>query len=92
MQINLKVRAKNPVFWAQIVVAVITPVLVGLGVQWEDMTSWVALGDALYKAVLNPVIVVSIIVSVWTAITDPTTSGISDSSQAMTYTKPKKEE
>ena len=89
MQINLKVRAKNPVFWAQIAVAVITPVLVGLGVQWEDMTSWVALGDALYKAVLNPVIVVSIIVSVWTAITDPTTSGISDSSQAMTYTKPK---
>lgn len=92
MQINLKVRAKNPVFWAQIAVAVITPVLVGLGVQWEDMTSWVTLGDALYKAVLNPVIVVSIIVSVWTAITDPTTSGISDSSQAMTYTKPKKEE
>lgn len=92
MQINLKVRAKNPVFWAQIAVAIISPILVGLGVQWEDMTSWVALGDALYKAILNPVIVVSIIVSVWTAITEPTTSGMSDSSQAMTYTAPKKED
>lgn len=69
-----------------------TRYLVGLGVQWEDMTSWATLGDALYRAVLNPVIVVSIIVSVWTAITDPTTSGLSDSSQAMTYTTPKKEE
>lgn len=92
MQINIKVRVKNPVFWAQIAVAIISPILVGLGVQWEDMTSWATLGDALYRAVLNPVIVVSVIVSVWTAITDPTTSGLSDSSQAMTYTTPKKEE
>lgn len=92
MKINLKVRAKNPIFWAQIAVAIISPILVGLGVQWEDMTSWATLLDALYRAVLNPVIVVSIIVSVWTAITDPTTAGISDSSQAMTYTTPKKGE
>lgn len=92
MQINLKVRAKNPVFWAQIIVAIISPILVGLGVQWEDMTSWPALLNALYRAILNPVIVVSIIVSVWTAINDPTTYGMSDSTQAMSYDKPKKEE
>ena len=91
MKINFKVRAKNPVFWAQIIVSIISPILVGLGVQWADMTSWPALIDALYRAVLNPVIVVSIIVSVWTAITDPTTAGTSDSDQAMSYTKPKKE-
>ena len=29
--INWKVRFQNPVFWAQIAVAVISPILVGLG-------------------------------------------------------------
>ena len=62
----------------------------GLGLQWEDMTSWAALGGALYRAVLNPVIVVSILVSVWTAVTDPTTAGLGDSGQALTYKDPKR--
>ncbi|MEY8312829.1 phage holin [Oscillospiraceae bacterium 42-9] len=35
--INWKVRFQNPVFWAQIAVAVISPILVGLGMQWQDM-------------------------------------------------------
>lgn len=55
--INWKVRFQNPVFWAQIAVAVISPILVGLGMQWQDMTTWAALGGALYRAVCNPVIV-----------------------------------
>lgn len=80
----------EPVFWAQAAAAVLSPVLVGLGLQWEDMTSWAALGDALYRAVLNPVIVVSILVSVWTAVTDPTTAGLGDSGQALTYEDPKR--
>ena len=54
------------------------------------MTSWAALGGALYRAVLNPVIVVSILVSVWTAVTDPTTAGLGDSGQALTYKDPKR--
>ena len=44
------------------------------------------------KAVMNPVIVVSVIVSLWGVINDPTTKGLSDSAQAMTYTEPKQEE
>ena len=59
--INWKVRIKNPTFWAQIVVAIISPILVGLGAQWQDMTTWAALWDALRNAVGNPVIVVSVI-------------------------------
>ena len=92
MSINWKVRIKNPVFWAQVAVAIVAPVLAGLGLQWEDMTTWVTFGDALVKAVMNPVIVVSVIVSLWGIINDPTTKGLSDSTQAMTYTEPKQEE
>ena len=57
--INWKVRLKNPTFWAQIVIAIVSPILVGLGLQWQDMTTWAALWDALCNAVSNPVIVVS---------------------------------
>ena len=78
MNINWKVRLKNPTFWAQIVVAIISPILVGLGAQWQDMTTWAALWDALCNAVSNPVIVVSVIGSVWACITDPTTRGTAD--------------
>lgn len=90
MKINWKIRVKNPVFWAQIATAIISPILVGLGLQWNDMTTWSALGGALYNAVCNPVIVVAVIASVWTALTDPTTAGLSDSAQALTYDAPKK--
>lgn len=91
MKINWKVRIKNPVFWAQVAIAIVSPILVGLGLQWQDMTTWAALGNALLKAVSNPVIVVSIIASLWACITDPTTAGTSDSEQALTYDEPKEE-
>lgn len=91
MKINWIVRIKNPVFWAQVAIAIVSPILVGLGLQWQDMTTWAALGNALLKAVSNPVIVVSVIASLWACITDPTTAGTSDSEQALTYNKPKEE-
>lgn len=91
MKINWKVRIKNPVWWAQIIIAIVSPILVGLGLQWSDMTTWKSLGQALFDAICNPVIVVSVIASVWTAITDPTTKGVSDSKAALTYDKPKQD-
>lgn len=90
--INWKVRLKNPTFWVQIVIAIISPILVGLGVQWQDMTTWAALWDAFVRAVGNPVIVVSVIGSVWACITDPTTKGTVDSELALTYDRPKADE
>ena len=90
-KINWKVRFKNPVFIANIVLAIILPILAHLGMNWEDMTTWAALGDALMSAIQNPVIVVAVMVSVWNAVNDPTTAGVSDSSLAMTYNTPKKE-
>jgi phi LC3 family holin len=89
MKINWKVRVKNPLFWVEIGAAILLPILAYLGLSWEDMTSWAALGEVLLSAIQNPVIVVASAVSVWNAITDPTTKGVSDSEQALTYTKPK---
>ena len=91
MNINWKVRLKNPTFWAQIILSIISPILVGLGVQWQDMTTWAALWDALRNAVSNPVIVVSVIGSVWACITDPTTKGTAYSRLALSYTTPKED-
>ena len=91
MKINWKVRLKNPVFWVGLAVAIVLPILTSLGMSWEEMTTWAALGNALLQAVKNPVILVSVLVSVWNLINDPTTKGLSDSAQALTYDKPKAE-
>ena len=91
MKINWKVRFKNPTFWVQVAIAIVVPILAYLGMSWDEMTTWFALGGIFVEAVKNPVIIVSVIVSVWNAINDPTTSGLSDSANALTYTKPKKE-
>ena len=89
MRINWKVRVKNPVFWASIGISIITPILAYLGINWESLTTWYSLWEVFVQAVSNPVIVVAIICSVYTAIIDPTTKGLSDSEQALTYTTPK---
>jgi phi LC3 family holin len=91
MNINWKVRVKNPVFWAELAVAIVLPILTYMGINWSDMTTWGVLWNVLLEAVKNPVIIVSVIVSVWNLIIDPTTAGIRDSSQALTYEKPKAE-
>lgn len=91
MNINWKVRIKNPVFWAQIAVAIFLPILTHLGLSWEQITTWGALWGLVVQAISNPVIVIAVIVSVYNAIIDPTTAGLSDSTQALTYTEPKKE-
>lgn len=89
MKINWKVRFANPEFWKQIALAVFVPLLAYYGMMWEDMTTWAAIGALFVQAVQNPVVVLSVIVSVYNAIIDPTTRGIGDSAQALTYTEPK---
>ena len=83
---------KNPVFWAQLAMAIVLPILAYLGLAWDDMTSWAALAGILVQAVKNPVILVSVVVSVWGIVNDPTTAGLSDSKKAMGYQSPKKED
>lgn len=86
--INWKVRLKNPLWWAQIVLAIITPILAYLGLSAEDLSTWSALGDVLLQAVSSPYILAMVVVSVYNAITDPTTTGFADSKRALTYDKP----
>lgn len=88
MKINWKVRFRNPLFWAELAAAIVLPVVTCLGLRWEDMTTWAELGGVLLEAVKNPVILVSVAVSLWNAINDPTTQGLSDSDRAMTYETP----
>ena len=90
MQINWKVRIKNPLFWFQVGLAVLTPILAYLGITVKDLTSWSILGATLLEAVKNPYVLGLVVVSAWNAINDPTTHGLSDSNQAMTYQAPKK--
>lgn len=89
---NLKVRFKNPVFIAQLILAILTPILAYAGLTFQDLTSWDALGKLLLGAISNPYVLGLIAVSVWNALNDPTTSGVGDSTRALGYTKPYKEE
>ena len=86
--INWKIRFKNPVFYMQLILAVLTPVLAYMGLTVKDLTTWVAVGNVLLQAVSNPYVLALVLVSVWNAVNDPTTSGISDSTNALTYDKP----
>lgn len=86
---NWKVRFKNPLFIAQMILAVLTPILAYAGLTVKDLTTWQALGDLLMGALSNPYVLGLVVVSVFNAVTDPTTSGVKDSDQALTYTQPK---
>lgn len=85
MNINWKVRIKNPVFWTTVIPAVVTCVYAVLG----------ALGIV---PVLTENMVLNIVAAIITALTtlgvlvDPTTAGISDSALAMTYSAPRKDD
>lgn len=88
MKINWKVRLKNPIWWAEVAAALLLPMLAAVGLRWEDMTEWNTLFEVLKAAVQNPVTVTAVAVSLWNAVTDPTTAGLGDSSRALAYNEP----
>ena len=84
--INWIVRIKNKNFWLTIIPALLLLVqvvaaLFGFTLDLGD------LGNKLID-VVNALFVVLAILGV---VTDPTTEGVADSTQALTYTEPKKE-
>ena len=85
MKINWKVRLKNKNFWITFIPAIlliVQPVLAICGVTIDAASV-----GAKLLAIVDAVFVVLAILGI---VTDPTTAGISDSDQAMTYTTPKK--
>ncbi|MBO5783535.1 MAG: phage holin, partial [Clostridia bacterium] len=77
--INWLVRIKNPVFWAQVVVALFVPMLTQMGLVWDQITTWRALWQVVVQGLSNPVTVVAMLLSVWNTVNDPTTAGLRDS-------------
>lgn len=84
--INWKVRIKNKMFWLTLIPAVLLLIQVVASVFGYTLD----LGDLGNKllAVVNALFGVLAMLGI---VTDPTTAGISDSTQALTYEKPKKD-
>lgn len=82
---NLKVRVKNPVFWVQIVLSILTPVLAYAGLTAQDLTTWSKVGELIVGAISNPYVLSLVVVSVWNTLNDPTTKGLGDSARAKSY-------
>ena len=86
MNINWTVRLKNKTFWTSLIPAVLLLVQVVASVFGFTLD----LGDLGNKllAVVNALFAVLAILGI---VTDPTTTGVSDSKQALSYTEPKKD-
>ena len=84
MGINWKVRIKNKAFWLAMIPAVLLLIqqiagLFGLSVDFTQLQSQII-------SIIGTVFTILAILGV---IVDPTTKGLSDSQQALTYTEPK---
>lgn len=85
MKVNWKVRMANKQFWLALIPATLLLVQVTaapFGYRWD----FVVLNQQL-AAIVNALFAVLSILGV---VTDPTTAGIGDSSQALGYDKPRK--
>ncbi len=85
--INFTVRAKNKTFWLALIPAVlllIQVVAAPFGYQWD----FGVLNEQL-AAIINALFSVLAILGI---VNDPTTAGVGDSTQALTYPKPKRDE
>lgn len=82
--INWKVRFRNKTFWITLIPAVIIllqTIFALFGITWDETSisaSLVTITDTLF-----------VILAILGVVVDPTTQGIDDSAQAMTYTEPK---
>ena len=83
--INWKVRIKNKLFWVSLIPAVLLLVQVVAAVFGFTLD----LGE-LGNQLLTVVNAVFGVMAVLGVVTDPTTAGVSDSAQALTYDSPKK--
>lgn len=84
--VNWRVRLANRTFWLALIPAVLLVVQIVAGWFGVDFAADL-IGEELTKFV-NAVFSVLVILGI---VVDPTTSGVKDSAQAMTYVKPRKE-
>lgn len=84
--INWKVRIKNKSFWITLIPAVLLLIQVIASVFGYTLD----LGE-LGNKLLDVVNAVFAVLTILGIVTDPTTAGITDSKQALSYSEPKKE-
>ena len=84
--INWKVRLKNPTFWTGLVSIIVTLAISIAQLFGVDIS---AVANEWQQAIIAFITAVFGILALVGVIADPTTKGISDSTQAMTYTEPK---
>lgn len=84
MSINWKVRFANKAFWVAFIPAILLLAQVVAAVFGVTLDLG-ELGNKLL-AVVNALFAVLVLLGI---VTDPTTAGVSDSAQALTYEKPK---
>lgn len=91
-KINWKVRLKSPQFWLGLIGTIMSPILAYLGLAYTDLTTWDSLGNVFMQFIQNPYLIGTVVLAVLSFIgvlTDPTTKGMKDSQQALTYEEPK---
>ena len=88
MKINWKIRFKNPNFIFRFIAALIVPALASMGIEWQSLTTWGALGQALLDIVSNPVVLILMFYNALNMTPDGTTKGINDSYRALSYERP----
>lgn len=84
--INWKVRLKNKAFWLSLIPAILLLIQV-VAAPFGLVLDFGELGNQLL-AIVNAVFAILAILGI---VTDPTTAGLGDSAQALTYEEPKKE-
>ena len=84
MSINWKVRARNKAFWVALIPALLLLIqqvcgVFGVTLDFGEL-------QAQLVAIVNALFAVLAILGI---VADPTTAGVGDSEQAMTYTEPR---
>lgn len=89
MKINWKARFKNPNFVFRFIAALLIPALAGVGMEWQELTSWSSLGDAVIAIASNPVVLAIMVYNAFNMTPDGTVDGWSDSDLALNRSLPK---
>lgn len=84
--INWKVRAKNKTFWLALVPAFLLLIqavaqVFNISVDFTNLN----------KDLLNVINALFVVLTILGVVADPTTKGVGDSTQALTYSKPKED-
>ena len=86
MNINWKVRLKNPAFWTGLVGVLATS---AIGMAQLSGVDIAAQAGGWQQALTAPITAVFGVLALLGVTADPTTKGLSDSTRAMGYTAPK---